>query len=807
MHRISKWAWSPIAATLVALAPQAVASGHGHGSHGPQGPQGPQGGQTCQGNGLFERVATFPVYRNTDVNNETVAEIIAATTDGNTVIYSDAALGGIGFCDITNPSDPQPAGFVALGGEPTSVAVHQGWALACVNTSADYVNTSGELVVVDVATHAIVHTIALGGQPDSIAISPDGHYAAICIENERDEDLGSGEPPQMPAGFLVIVDLLGNDPLGWTVRTVDLTGICDVFPEDPEPEFVTINDWGIAAITMQENNHVALVRLSDGVVVGDFSCGTVDLTDVDTSKDGVIRQVDSLTDVPREPDAIVWISNVSLATADEGDLYGGSRGFTTWTYDGHTLYEAGNTVDHECARLGHYPESRSGKKGNETEGLAFGRYGHDSFLFVGSERASVVLVYQLPGGGFFGGAHPILRQVLPTGIGPEGLLAIPQRGLFVASGENDARGDGYRATLSIFERTGNPNYPTIASREVHHGAPIAWAALSGLAADPQRDDVVYTIQDSYYQESRLFEVKLADHGPALITRERPLVDSNGVLLTALQGLAAALPASATADFDVSALVNADGTVNLDPEGIAVDGNGRFWIASEGAGNLTNGVSDPGNRPFESPNLLLRAKKVGQIARIEEVVLLPQEVIENQLRFGFEGVSAVGDYVYVAFQREWSAAGDPAGHVRLGRYDRTNGTWGFAFYSLDAVASPNGGWVGLSDLSYVGDDVFAVLERDNQAGDDAAVKRIYTVSVAGVTFRDASQVGSFDVLAKTLKLDILAAGTFDVTGGPMPEKLEGLAVLANGDALIVNDNDGVEDNSGETQLLELDGLFQ
>ena len=41
---------------------------------------------------------------------------------------------------------------------------------------------------------------------------------------------------------------------------------------------------------------------------------------------------------------------------------------------------------------------------------------------------------------------------------------------------------------------------------------------------------------------------------------------------------------------------------------------------------------------------------------------------------------------------------------------------------------------------------------------------------------------------------------------MPEKLEGLCVLQDGTALIVNDNDGVDDNSGETQLIEVGDLF-
>ena len=43
----------------------------------------------------------------------------------------------------------------------------------------------------------------------------------------------------------------------------------------------------------------------------------------------------------------------------------------------------------------------------------------------------------------------------------------------------------------------------------------------------------------------------------------------------------------------------------------------------------------------------------------------------------------------------------------------------------------------------------------------------------------------------------------MTGGLVPEKLEGLTVLQGGERLIVNDNDGVDDNNGETQLLRID----
>ena len=59
--------------------------------------------------------------------------------------------------------------------------------------------------------------------------------------------------PQSPAGFLTIVDLVGQ-PSRWRTRDVSLLGLRMRFPEDPEPEYVTINRFNEVAVTMQENN-------------------------------------------------------------------------------------------------------------------------------------------------------------------------------------------------------------------------------------------------------------------------------------------------------------------------------------------------------------------------------------------------------------------------------------------------------------------------------------------------------------------------------------------------------------------------
>jgi len=142
---------------------------------------------------VFNRIATFPVNLNTDIDAETVAEIVDVANKGKTRVYTDSQTGTLGFVDIRRPADPQALGAIDVGGEPTSVAVAGSFALVAVNTSPSYATPSGHLHIVDIRAMDIVATHALAGQPDSVAVSPDGRYAVVVIENERDEDLGNGD--------------------------------------------------------------------------------------------------------------------------------------------------------------------------------------------------------------------------------------------------------------------------------------------------------------------------------------------------------------------------------------------------------------------------------------------------------------------------------------------------------------------------------------------------------------------------------------------------------------------------------------
>ncbi|GIF71008.1 esterase-like activity of phytase family protein [Asanoa siamensis] len=692
----------------------------------------------------FARLATFPVYLNSAEDQETVAEISAVSADGKTVISTDSPGKRLGFTDISDPAKPKPLGTFALPGEPTSVAVHQNYVLAVVNTSEDFVNTSGVLVVIDLNTRKEVRTIALGGQPDSVSVAPSGKFAAIAIENERDEDLNDGQLPQKPAGFLQIVDLKKN-PTNWTLNRVDLKGLAKVAPSDPEPEYVSINSRDEAVVTLQENNHIAIVDLAKKKVVKDFSAGQVKLSGVDTEEDGTIAQDDSVT-VKREPDGVTWIDDDTFATANEGDYEGGSRGFTIWKRNGEVIFDAGNSFDRLAAAHGLYPEGRSDAKGTEPEGVAFGRFGGKPVLFVNSERGNFVAAYDVSKP-----KSPEFLQIMPTTNGPEGVTTVPSRDLLVVSSEEDLPDDGIRASVTIFKFGKDKGaFPTIRSayEPGQKKAPISWGALSGLSAVPGQPAQVVSITDNVYTPTRLLTIDTAQQ-PALVKSE----------LTVTKG---------------------GQPIGYDAEGVAARATGGYWIAIEGDGTAAK------------PNMIVRLDAKGAV---QEEIPLPADVAANVTSNGLEGVAITGagnsEQVWVAVQRELK--GDAKGTVRIGRYSVADKKWAWLGYQLDAA--PAGAWIGLSELVPVDNDTFAVIERDNQRGLKATVKKVYTFDVPA----DLG-VAPLPTVSKKLAVDLLPL--LEADNGWVQDKVEGLTIAGNGEVFAVTDNDGVEDATGETVFMRL-----
>ncbi|WP_460757377.1 esterase-like activity of phytase family protein [Myceligenerans cantabricum] len=788
---------------------------------------GPAGGTA------FQRLSTYPVFQNVpadvDPADETVAEISAVSEDGRTVVYTDAAGRRIGFLDISDPGAPRGLGSLGLAelgdaeDEPTSVAVVGDHVLVVVNTSQNPTNPSGRLDVVDLATRTKVRSIDLGGQPDSVAVTPDGTHAVVAIENERDEDVPAddapdgddGDLPQAPAGFVQVIDIPGADPAGWTARRVPLTApdgsalpvLADAgvdTPQDPEPEYVAINPAGTtAAVSLQENNAIVLVDIAPGEVTSAFSAGEQALTGVDTVEDGAIDLTGTLDAAPREPDAIAWIDDTHLATANEGDWKGGTRGWSVFdATTGEVAWDAGNTLEHLAARVGLHNDGRTENKGVEIEGLAVGQLHGVRYAFVGSERSNFVAVYDVSDA-----ALPRFVQVLATTNGPEGLLPVPGRDLLIVSSEEDSAEDGVRSAVTVFgtgrryardtgtdraDATGrrgshahssSVTFPSIVSadvggtagastagrggdRHVTPGTPIGWTALGALSADPEAAGRLYTVSDSAKTPTSIYSLRLDDG-----RRGR-------------HGHGTAAPDPAVIDSELT-VTDAGAPVGLDAEGIwarPARAGGGFWIASEGRTG--------------AENALVRVSADGEV---REQVALPDAVAAGLGKWGLEGVTGVtdrdGEHLFVALQRGLTSDDGLGGYARIGRYDVASAEWTWFGYELEEP-SADGDWIGLSEVTAVDRDTLAVVERDKLNGPDAALKAVYTVDLPATD----PAPGEVAMLEKDLTIDVLPA--LRATNGWTQEKLEGLTIGGDGHVYAVTDNDALADATGETVFLDL-----
>ncbi len=304
-------------------------------------------------------------------------------------------------------------------------------------------------------------------------------------------------------------------------------------------------------------------------------------------------------------------------------------------------------------------------------------------------------------------------------------------------------------------------YPTIMSGDdgSGNGLPIPWVALSGLAGDPVDADTVYAVSDSFLADGFIYTVDVSDH-PAVIVDRLQVEGDPG-------------------DYDF--------------EGIAVGPDGDFWLASEGA--------NPGGRE----NLIVRVDPTD--GSVLDEIPLPAALSDQRRSNGFEGIAVTGnpgsEMIYVAIQRAWPNEGDTDEvNTKIGRYDVVENEWTFVHYPLQPEGA--GDWIGLSELTLLPDGSFAVIERDKgwgpTTGFNAELKALYGVDLAGADFREFDHPGGLVTISKTLLRDMLP--DLEAVSIWTAEKLEGVAVAADGQVYTWTDQDGVDEATGETLFLGL-----
>jgi len=693
-----------------------------------------------------------------------VAEIVAATPNGMTLLYTSADLGRLGLIDIANPARPVllPPVDVRLGGvgEPTSVAVTPDgrYAVVAVRLDDDVDNPRrGLLRVYDIRNpqavrHALDVTVGIG--PDSLALVGAGRTlrAVVAIEDEETDAKGDATLGGKRPGQIDVVDLQalygGNTNGVQTIRLTDaLKALPDaIYPDDPQPEFVSIQHaTQQAVVSLQENNALAILDLSNprqAKLVRMVSAGSVVRQGtVDLAKDREIALTDSAT-LRREPDAVAWVAPGVFATANEGDgkkgkdgSLPGARGFTLFDTQGQVVFETGDRTERQAILHGHYPDSRSAAKGVEMESVASASFGGQPHLLVGSERGSFVEVVRLNDL-----KQPSFVQLLPTGISPEGLTTITHRAdglqLAVTANEKDDSLNIYR-----FYPQGapaNPREPQL----VAASDKLAWGALSGLTTDGQ---YLYAVPDNAFAHSRIWRIQPGD-----VAQGRMLIDQ-AIWLTEANGQ----------------------PLKVDPEGIAHVPDG-FWIASEGS--TVDG------------NELIKVNASGVVQqRVKLPASLQARFASPKIGTGFEGVTASpdGQTLYLAIQRGFDPAKPQAAIVK---WHIPSDTWTTALYPLDQHSrDAKQFWTGLSEIQLTADGRLLLIERDKGGGEGKAI----SAEIKRITSVPATDITEGRVLTKTLVRDLRTQHNY------LQEKTEGMVVF-NGELWVVNDNDG----AGWTRLINV-----
>ena len=133
----------------------------------------------------FNRISSFNVSENlpegSKSTTKTSSEVVTASEDGETLMYTDSDLGVVGLVDISDPAKPKALGIVELEAEPTGIAALGNNIYIGSNTSESYTNPSGALVQINLDKRRAVKECDLGGQPDSVFVSPDGSFLKSAV--------------------------------------------------------------------------------------------------------------------------------------------------------------------------------------------------------------------------------------------------------------------------------------------------------------------------------------------------------------------------------------------------------------------------------------------------------------------------------------------------------------------------------------------------------------------------------------------------------------------------------------------------
>lgn len=391
------------------------------------------------------------------------AELLDVTPDGRSALVvggTTLSLIQIGSDSLTVngtlelPAANFPLNSTAAEFTGTSISPDGTFALVGVKDDDDanvdiFDEQPGKVIAVSLPGLQVLAEVAVGIGPDSVAIAPDGTYAAVANEDEEDETNLPGDRP----GSISIIDLQSGPSNLSIIENVAIPadGI-PFFAEDPQPETVTIApDSSFVLATLQENNAIAridvnaleaggfsVISFDAGQRTGEgFLVGGIGDAPCLTSNGYADSTLESFTS-SREPDGIAISPDGSVfVTADEdnvavaesgggtGDPFGARSISVFDTASGALLGDSGNQLENAVVGL-NLPQ-RCEDKGPEPEVVDVGTLDGREVAFVSLERSDAIGIFDI--------STPSEIELLDTVI----LTPDTNDGAFVVGNDNEAQ--------------------------------------------------------------------------------------------------------------------------------------------------------------------------------------------------------------------------------------------------------------------------------------------------------------------------------------------------------------------------------
>jgi len=283
----------------------------------------------------------------------------------------------------------------------------------------------GKVLALSLPELEVLGQVTVGRGPDSVAIAPNGTFAAVANEDEENED-DLTNPNNRP-GSISIIDLRNGPASMMQVEVPIPPDTIPFFPNDPQPETVRISSNGrFILATLQENNAIARIEVprrlprplsADAFTVTNFDAGLRTGSGLidgragegncrSSSYDPSLRQ--SFTSA-REPDGIaLFPNNRYFVTADEDNLASnnnqsydgiavsehGARSISVYNArTGEFLGDSGDTIEDSVIAL-QLPQ-RCSSKGPEPEVVSVGEVGGRVLAVVALERSDAVSIHDV----------------------------------------------------------------------------------------------------------------------------------------------------------------------------------------------------------------------------------------------------------------------------------------------------------------------------------------------------------------------------------------------------------------------------